>query len=885
METPGGRPEIPVGKGSEIGPYRIVQEIGRGGMGVVYRAVDTTLGREVALKCPRRGALDQPDAVRRFLHEARTASKLSHPHVVPVYQVFEEGGVPWIAAELVDGCDLRAAIRQKGPLPIEDVLRHATGLAEALQSAHEHKILHRDIKPQNILIGKDGRARLTDFGLARAWVPLSEVSQAETRGESLTGQGVLVGTPGYVAPEQVLGHPADPRTDIFGLGLVLYEMCTGAPAFPAVEGGGWVEAVLGRDPRPVADANPRVPLELIRIVEKTLAKRPDERYQHAADLAADLRALLRKIESGSHSAATLPPPVRTRRRNIALVIVASSAVLIAIALRGFLGGRDGGGLRGVPRRLTSAPGTESQPALSPDGTLVAFTSDEKGDSDIWLIDARGGTPLRLTDDPAEDRSPAWFPDGRRVVFASARLGTPSVWETSRLGGAPSLLLPNAEDPAISPDGRRIAFSRADATGQSRIAVAPVDDPSKAMFLTHDDDGVYWHTAPSWSPDGSTLCYNDFRDVWRVSAEGGAARRLTTDDAVSIGCRWSSDGRYVYHSSGRQGTQALWRVAADAGDVERLTIGTGPEVEPSVSLDGSRFAYSTHEEDTDVVILDTRTGGRVRLSSVRMEDPPDIARDGSSVVFSSNREGTSDLWVQPLASGRASGPPRRLTRQPGTAGTARYSPDGRWIAYLRTRDAQRDVWAVSSDGGTPWKVTDHPAIDHHPAWSPDGRRLVFSSDRDGRDHLWVIPMADGQPAGPESRLTSGATFDVLADWSPDGRSIAYVGCTAAGCDAWVVAADGGSAPRKILGGPRVVQARWEPSGRSLLVSGSWEGGPVEIRRVQIADGSVARFEPAPSFGGGPAAGYFSSSSDGSFIAYLYSVRRGDVWVLEADPGAF
>ena len=870
-----------------VGHYRIVGEIGRGGMGVVYRALDVNLEREVALKCPRPDVAPDAKLLRRFLHEARTVSRLPHPNIIPVYEVFEDTGHPWLASELVEGEDLRAALSRRGPLPAEEVLAHAEGLTDALAAAHAKGILHRDIKPSNVLIGTDGRARLADFGIAGAIASGSE--DATTRSASLTGDGHVVGTPGYMSPEQVLGKPLDDRSDIFSLGAVLYEMCTGRPAFGVTGQGDWVDALLHREPQAISRFNYDVPEELERIVRKSIAKRADERYQHASEMLVDVRAIRRRIESGSQSGEK-PRPVPRRSRTWLLVgaltcVVALLAPLGVGEIRKLLR-QDHPPAPGTPRQLTGGPACEQNPVLSPDGSLVAYVSDESGTPEVFIMDVRGGTPLQRTRGQAVDGKPAWFPDGSAIAFTGHRDGKPAIFKIPKLGGSPVLIVLDAAYPAIAPDGDRIAFSRRDASGRLRIAVAPLSDPSRFQILTHDGDGIFLHANPAWSPDGTTLCYEDFKDIWTVPSAGGSARPLTLDHASSTDCAWSPSGSRIYHSSLRQGTAALWWIPVRGGDPVRLTMGVGTEVQPSVARDGARLAHSTAVAQPDITLFDTQSGDQLRLPGFREDGSPALAPDGSAVVWVSARDGKLDLWLQPLSGVHPAGPPRRLTDHPGDGLSApSFSRDGKWIAYYRVLEGQRDIWVIPVSGGPPTRFTDDPATDLHPSWSPDGASLVFSSDRDGRPHLWVQPIANGRSNGPARRLTSGATFDYSPAWSPDGGRIAFVGQTPVESEVWVIEAAGASPPRRVTRGAWAQCGRWLPSGTEILVSGEWDRGRIEARRVSLADGRSTPLQPGFSFGSGTPSGEFDVSHDGRVLAFVQVDTRGDLWVLEAPPGNY
>ena len=348
-------------------------EIGRGGMGVVYRARDIHLGRLVALKTP---LPDEPsDRERqRFVREAQAAAQLSHPHIVPVFEVFEHGGVPWVAMELVEGRTLRSTLREHGALAADDVIRHAEGLAEALQTAHAKHLLHRDINPNNIMFRADGRAVLMDFGLVQVLTPAEERAAAST--QTTSRQEIRAGTPAYMSPEQVLGKSLDARSDLFSFGAVLFEMCTATQAFSAPDRGGIYDAVLHHDVFGVTMPRYAIPPDLEHVIRKALAKRRDERYQDASDLVADLRALRRRSESGLDRIEREARDPRPRNR-----VVAAIGAAVALTIFGVWWLQRTPGERplpaGVPRQLTTGPGWESEPSLSPDGGMVAGYLDHR----------------------------------------------------------------------------------------------------------------------------------------------------------------------------------------------------------------------------------------------------------------------------------------------------------------------------------------------------------------------------------------------------------------------------------------------------------------------------------------------------------------------------
>src|SRR5262245_58865383 len=331
----------PADPGTVIGHYQVLGELGRGGMGVLYRARDLKLDREVALKRPYPSLVPDVMQRQRFEREARAAAQLAHPNIVPIFEVLEQDGVPWLAMELVDGRSLRSLLDLGEPLPLADVLRHAEGLAGALAAAHARGILHRDVNPKNIMVTADGRALLTDFGLARLTRERNPDSDStETQENDVTRAGAVLGTPGYMSPEQALGRHVDPRSDLFCLGAVLYEMCTRTRAFSASDAGSALDAVLHHDPPPLSAARHDAPPELERIVRKLISKDADERYQDAADVVADVRALRRQVDferfgSGrSHSGVAVPRPRRRRVVATACAVALVAAAWLALRPRG-----------------------------------------------------------------------------------------------------------------------------------------------------------------------------------------------------------------------------------------------------------------------------------------------------------------------------------------------------------------------------------------------------------------------------------------------------------------------------------------------------------------------------------------------------------------------
>ena len=875
--SPGDRAFAELESGLQLGPYVIDSLLGAGGMGQVYRARDERLHRPVAVKILPAAFASNPDRMRRFEQEARLAGSLSHPNVMVVHDVGRYEDRPFIVEELLEGETLRDRMRGRVFAPSRAV-QIAREIAEGLAAAHAKGIVHRDLKPSNIFLSRAGQTKILDFGLAKLRDPQTLDGEPDT-GSTTEG---LLGTVGYLSPEQARGDHADHRTDIFALGCVLYEMLTGRKAFAGSSVAEVVAATLARDPPSISRVSPEVPPSLARIVHRCLEKEPEDRFSSAHDLSLALESTLDNLGPAPWWQRPLYVDRRTRR----LVRGAAAGVAFLAAGVYFVETWRSAPLPEFkPRQLTSGVGQEGQPAVSPNGQFVAYTAASGGNRDLWLSDVGGGTRLRLADHPADDEDPAWFPDGRSLVFVSERQGEPGIWKVSRLGGPPTLLFSPGRDPAISPDGTRIAFTRLGPEGEARILVGSLEDPESARVLTGSQDGLADHGRPAWSPDGRTICYQGFTHLWLVDPEGGPPRRLTDTTEMGNEPAWSADGRHVYYTAYHEGIRAIWRRPVGGGPPVRVTMGSGQERRPSVSTDGRWMAYATGSSRQILVAIDTATGRRGVFEEARNISTPAVAPDGSSVAFSSNRENRFDLWRLGLGEEPLSDPPQRVTDQQGSIAVPRVSPDGRWIAFFRMHEGQREIWTIPAAGGSIRRITEDPAEDVYPLWSPDGLELGFVSYRTGLPQIWARPMRDGEPAGAPHPVLPGSPAITRFAWSPDGRQVAFVAPLGDTHEVWLAEVGHAEEARPISDGADPEDLRWLGPAGPLLVLAPWGEGRISLRALDPATGVSTALPYGTPSGPFSQIQYFDASADGRWIVYLETEERGDVWLLEATKGSF
>jgi Tol biopolymer transport system component len=770
--------------GTTVGVYRVVDKLGEGGMGEVYRAHDARLGRDVAIKILPADMSNDPGCRVRFEREARLLAALNHPHIATIFGV-EDAAVPSgstcaIVMELVDGPTLSERLA-KGPLPPQEALVIASQIVDALDAAHGKGIVHRDLKPANIKVTPSGVVKVLDFGLATVAADSAEAERDQTH-SLLTRSGAVIGTASYMSPEQVRGQAADRRSDIWAFGCVLFEMLTGTRAFAGATIADIMAATLDREPdwsTLPASAPQSVRLLLRRCFEKDLERRLADISAARADLQSAPRA------NGWRAPRVIPWAAAVAGVGVIGVLVyerrpisqpARAPLPISLSFS----------------QLTSEPGGEWFPSLSPDGKWIAYAGDGRGNRDIYLQSVTGQTPINLTaDSPDDDDQPAFSPDGEKIAFSSRRDGG-GIFVMGRTGESLRRLTRGGFNPSWSPDGAELLYTSENVqidpqntSGVSELwAVAVATGARRRIELP---DAVL----PSWSPRGRRIAYTSRReiggarkiDVWTADANGSNAVAVTTDGAFNWNPIWAPDGTHLYFSSSRGGTPNLWRVAIDEGtgkildEPEALTAPTPFAAHLSISKDGGLLAYSSVLRTRNIqrVAIDpaagtTRGEPEWVTTGSRTWSNPDPSPDGTLVAFYSNPQPELLYVARPDGSVL-----RQVTSGAFTDRMPRWSPDGRWLAFFSNRGGGYHVWKIRPDGSELQQLNDVPDASF-PAWSPDGSHIAVSmtagpghpadtthildANRSARDQQpeWLPDATDAHPF-------------IVNSWSPDGLTLA------------------------------------------------------------------------------------------------------------------
>jgi Tol biopolymer transport system component len=848
-----------IAHGTRIGPYEIASALGAGGMGEVFRARDTRLARDVALKILPEVFAGDESRRARFSQEARAAGGLNHPGIVAVYDIRFEDGVFYIVTELVEGQTLRALLTEGRP-PTRKAIDLAVQIAEALAAAHAAGITHRDLKPENIMVTFEGRTKILDFGLAKQ-AAASPSADGATQTQAITQDGMVIGTIGYMSPEQVRGKPVDPRSDVFSFGLVLYELLAGLRVFQRDTTADTMSAILREDPPDLPDS---VSPALTQIVRRCLEKEPSLRFQSAADLAFALRAL----SSGSTITVAAATPPAAKRNWIPYAAVAAVAALVAGGAVWFLRPASQ-----VPlyqyTPLTSFSGVETQPALSADGKQLVFAwlgepPDQPG---IYVRLVAGGTqPLRISPTGKTSEYPAWSPDGTRVAYlrpgpelagAEPRLhleralpgsGNTEILVVPALGGPERRIAQyagSAHSISWSPDGRWIAATVADG-GDNQTGSLQLVSVETGEFhrITQAPDGTQ-DISPCFSPDGAALAFVRNLAVFtsapfyiRIRPDGapsGEPRQIGGRHWYSYAVDWFPDGKSLLLPVVSGAAIQYWKLPIDGRNPTRLPLEFpfDSTIYVGISLRGNRLATVVDGSQEDIGRLEwDDTARRFQpaefYNSSRTDEEAQVSPDGQWVVLTSTRSGSRDLWRARRDGSQAlllaSLPEQRL-------GSPRWSFDGQWIAFDSNHEGASQIYVVGAEGGKPRQVTSGAGNHVRPSFSSDGKRIYFHGN--SNPGIQRVPFAGGA-----AEIVTPNGYEAFE--SPDGRWL-YARDPIA--DGIFRAPTGGGAEQLIFRDPRAVA--WAVGSNHIYVGMAAAADSQHILRIDPESSrkeEVYRFPP-------------------------------------------
>ena len=799
--------------GQQLLHYRLIEKIGEGGMGVVWKAEDTKLHRHIALKILPEAMAADPERRGRFEREARAVAALNHPNIVTLHSVEEAdtatGSVNFITMELVEGRNLTELVPKDG-FPLPRLLEIAIPLADAVSSAHRAGITHRDLKPDNVMIDGAGRLRVLDFGLAKLADPAGTTgdTQAATV-TSDTAEGRVLGTVAYMSPEQAEGKSVDARSDIFSLGTILYEMASGTRPFRGDTTMSTISSILKDEPSSVTELKEMLPRHAGRIIRRCLAKEPDRRYQTALDLRNELEELKADTVSGSHAAEPggTASPSRRSRLPIRVGVVGLIAIAVVVAIQ-FRKRSEPPPTSYTSRPVRASTELDFSPSWSYDGNYIAFSRMTSGNVDVYVKPVDGGDPVVRASGPGDQIAPRWSPDGGLLAYASThKPGTP-VFLIPPDGGTPRELI-RTDLPALdyrvewamgqrpwSADGNTLLISRATETAQvavHRVSIATREAEQITFPPAGSDD-----YGPSYSFDGQRIAFmrqtQTGTDLMSIPAEGGEAEDLYSEKSVSS-FTWRPDNRHVVAELVLTKV-ALWNsnlheIDLVSGRVEQLTSGIGLASSPSVSAD-NRLVYSAAPvHDAFLYLVEVETGKREQVTSHSLDN-----------------------------------------------GGARFRPDGRTIAYASSRTGYQEIWLHHLDGRPETQFTDRSGDDRAPEWSPDGQRIVFLSDRDGDASKLFIANADGGGGARllvdqaiDPGLGGASIFEPASRWSTEGESIAYRVVGAEGAELWTVGPDGLGARKRLDG---ATGFDWYRGSRRVVVTRR-RGSETELSAVDLESG--------------------------------------------------
>ena len=874
--------------GIQLGPYEIVSLLGAGGMGEVYRARDTRLGRAVALKVLPADLAADAGRRLRFEDEARAASALNHPNIVSIYDTGDQEGLAYIVSELIDGESLRDMI-DRGPMPSSRVADIGAQVADALAAAHAASIVHRDLKPENIMLTRDGRPKVLDFGLAKHIAPPAPGDSDATKLLTRTSPGAVLGTAAYMSPEQVRAGEIDFRSDIFSLGLVLHECLAGQQTFRRATAAEAMTAILREDPPELPET---VSPALRQIVLHCLEKEPERRFHSARDLAFALRTVSpASAGSRTSSAGQAAPAPRARGwvwPGAAALLALSTAALAWVHFR-----------EPTPIELAAyrfAPFAndsedENRAAWSPDGKSIAYLKTIDGIPQVMVRALDSPTPRQLTRSAAAVTDTFWSPDST-LVFYAVRAGRGELWGVSPSGGRPTRIMEDLRGAAISPDGQTLAIWRATETGgevQSSVWISSPRNAAPRLYkpapfaVPLDSPG----SSLAFSPDGASILLiaaGVSPEIWLLPfpESTGTPRRLFAGTEFNWVPRasWMPDSRHAMLSFSRgESESALWLADLGTGRLRRLTASARGEESPSLSPDGRRAVFSAVTEDFNLLELPL-DGGKPRtlLANSRNMYSPSWSPAGDQFLYATDRDGTSEIWVHNLKAGidRPLVTPRDFP--PGTTtGLAHpvFSPDASRFAFVRSSTNEpTTIWVEPIVGGAPIRLAAQYIV--APTWSPDGNSIAGLMHR---ERPWQ-PAIVGVGANMTPHAIAGApTCLIPLEWSPAGD---WLACEAR--DGIQLFSPDGQRRRK-LPGMNTSAVVFSRDGRTLYAAGR-EDGRTFLKAIDVASGAVrdiaAHTGDFTLSGGATYRARLSLAPDGRSLATSVAQSHSDLWIMEGYP---
>ncbi|HET7437368.1 MAG TPA: protein kinase [Thermoanaerobaculia bacterium] len=763
-----------------MGPYQLLDEIGAGGMGTVYRALDTRLDRAVAIKILPPHRWSDSDFRQRFQREARAISSLNHPNICALYDIGDataEGAtVPYLVMELLEGQTLREKL-DAGRLPLRKALTWGAAIAHGLAAAHTKGLVHRDLKPENLFVTRDEHLKILDFGLAKSAL----LGGSESATALKTQPGLVLGTTHYMSPEQIRGDALDHRSDIFSLGVVLFEMICGRVPFRARSPVETMNAILREEPPDLVAIVPDLPEAVDDLIRRCLEKDPVRRFSSARDLAFALETAAKSITATSGSSRSSR---RTTEKNFTfgngarvamLVAMLAAIVTIAVLTRGAFSGD----APEPPRlRTLTYSGRDSAPAASPDGKLIAFVSTRDGQRRIWIKQLADGTEVAVTSGP-DDSAPRFARDGSTLLFTRAENGASAIHRVAAVGGEPRKLIDDAYDGDWSPDLRRIAFIRT-RTGKARLStvcVAELDTGNvRELVASAEED----YGGPRWSPDGKTIAVTRHphstasASVVLIEEATGETHELARDTphgAVSA-VAWSGNDTILYCElealtgaalRRRGGGAAVVMQNVRSGDARVLLRNPHGSADTLDLAGGGRLIFCEDVTRQNLQELTTGETPHARWLShgTSMDRQPAYTRDGQRIVFASDRGGNPDLWELTIATGAL----RRLTDHDAVDWDPHVAPDGA-LLWSSNRGGHFEVWTATRDGANPKQITSDGVDAENPTVPADGSAIYYDSSNPKSDGLWRIPRS----GGAATLVVAGET--IHPEVSADGMYVVY-----------------------------------------------------------------------------------------------------------------